>query len=351
MITETADNRRLRWSRRAALRRAGASLAARAGSWDDVAYRRTCSCGMASAEAVGVSYSHSLGVAYPSTGVVTCGSVWACPVCAAKIRRVRTMEVEKVATWHAGRGGTLAMVTLTLRHTRRDALAPMVAGLCAAWRRVQQGAQWKLVRDMLDGMTRALEVTHGFGADGSNGWHPHLHLLLLVRPGLDTAAVVDLVRGVLLAGWSDAVVGELGGSFAPLGSVGVDVRPIPASAAAYVAKISAEVTRADLKSGSRQPWALIDAGRMSLFGEYARAMKGRRAVQFSRGLRDAAGLDLPDDDESLMMLDLDEGVIVAYVERRYWNRLVRHELALGYLELIAIRCDRVRAAGQPEPYS
>lgn len=302
---------------------------------------------MAAQDTVGVSYSHTGRVAYPSTGVVTCGSVWACPVCSAKVRRVRTSEVEHVAKWHTDRGGKLIMMTLTLRHTALDPLGPMVEGLCEAWRKFQQSYDWRATRrDYLDGMIRALEVTHGFVQGSRNGWHPHLHVLGLVQVDQDAEWVARQVAGDLDA-WQGFVTAELGERFAPNDAIGVDVRVIDADAAKYVAKISMEVTRGDLKSGARQPWSLIDTGRMRLWSEYCAAMKGRRAVQFSRGLRADAGLALPEDDERLMLLDLDEGVVVAVFDRRQWNRYMREGWVLSILDEIAGRCAAVRETAPP----
>ena len=340
------NTRGLRWNRRGRMAKAGRRRAARSAAagglgWADVSWARSCACGMAKSD-VGIAWSQSGDCAYPATGVITCGSVWACPVCSAKIRRVRTSEVEQVAAWHAARGGSLVMVTLTLRHTRGDKLAALTNGLTSAYRRLQQSYGWtEGVRPLLDGQVRALEVTHSFAKGDGNGWHPHLHVLLLVQAGRE-AEVTDHLGSLLADTWGDLIVSELGEQYRPSEAVGYDVRPIGASAAKYVTKISLEVTRADLKSATRQPWSLIDNDQWERWGEYCAAMKGKRAVQFSRGLRDAAGLNTPDDDESACLLDLDEGVVVAYVERRKWNRHMNDGTALDLVEYVEERCRAVR---------
>lgn len=253
--------------------------------------------------------------------------------------------MEHVAQWHAANGGRLLMVTLTLRHTQRDGLGRLVDGLVEAWRRVQQGAGWREdVRPFLSGIIRALEVTHGWTDDRRThgGWHPHLHLLLLVPGDVDVELLGYVVRDVLREDWSTEVVRQLGAGYEPSTSIGVDVREVGADAARYVSKISMEVTRSDLKSGGRDVWSLIDQKRWRKFAEYATAMRGKRAVQFSRGLRAAAGLgDVEPSDEELA-LDLEDGLIVAWFEPRTWNRYERSGTICDLLESIEARCRAVR---------
>lgn len=337
------DLRQLRWHRRDQVRRFGFRAAKRALSWANVGVRRQAACGLGRADQVGIAWSTTLDQCFPGTGVQTCGSVWSCPVCSGKVRHRRTMEVQTVAQWHTGRGGTLVMATLTLRHTRDDALDVMVRALSAAYRRIQQSRVWRRdVRPFLDGTVRALEVTHGWLSDTGNGWHPHLHVLLLVSGSADQASVLAAISDVFADQWADRIVAELGERYRPDDAVGVDVRSIGANAAAYVAKISAEVTRGDLKAGGRDVWSLIDAGLWHRFDEYAAAMSGKRAVQFSRGLRAAAGLDPELTDEDIA-LDLEDGLIVAYFDRRTWNRAVFGHYALDLLRSLEVRCRAVRA--------
>lgn len=53
------------------------------------------------------------------SGLQSCGSVWACPVCAAKIRQARADELEGAnAAWLAA-GHGIEMITLTIPHRRR----------------------------------------------------------------------------------------------------------------------------------------------------------------------------------------------------------------------------------------
>jgi hypothetical protein len=123
------------------------------------------------------------GVAY-WRGVQTCGSIWACPVCSAKIRNGRAIEISEFTAEWIRRGGEVYMVTLTAPHDLGMALAVLMTLIIKAFQYVIGGRKWVAVRDQLGiaGCIRALEVTHGL-----NGWHPHLHVLVYVNGQLDAA--------------------------------------------------------------------------------------------------------------------------------------------------------------------
>jgi hypothetical protein len=55
-------------------------------------------------------------------GLVTCGSVWACPVCAAKVAAARAEELAAVLDKPHEDGGSAFMLTLTIRHRAGDRL-------------------------------------------------------------------------------------------------------------------------------------------------------------------------------------------------------------------------------------
>lgn len=337
------SRRRARWELLSIVRELGEQIAEAAGSWQFCAFRRTACCGQP-LDDVTVSYSPALDQAYISDGASSCGSVWSCPVCQARIRQRRTDEVKHLAKWHASNGGRLVMLTLTLSHSTLDSLVTLVEGLCDAWRRYQRSAEWGLIREHLEGQSRALEVTHGFLSDLSYGWHPHLHVLLLVKRG-KLATVRSTLKG---AGgvWSDAVVTELGERHRPKveGSVGYHAVAIAGAAASYVTKIAQEMTRSDLKSGSRSPWSLLAAaGDGDMFAaerwaEYCEAMKGRRAVQWSRGLRAACGLDVDVPDDELPPVRVPDGFAVVVLDPRSWIRQLHRGTVASILESVEARC-------------
>ena len=77
--------------------------------------------------ASGVSMVDNAGVAH-YRGLATCGSIWACPVCSAKIRNARALEIAEAAgNWHRA-GNTVLMVTFTVPHDIGHAAGRAAAG-------------------------------------------------------------------------------------------------------------------------------------------------------------------------------------------------------------------------------
>lgn len=244
-------------------------------------------------------------------GTESCSSIWACPVCAAKIRNTRAEEISAGLSNHIAAGGGALLVTLTLPHQAADKLAKTVGLVSSGFRAINAGRAYKEDHDTYGilGHIRAFEVTHG-----QNGWHPHLHVIVaLAKPSTrDSAAALESRwqarwdRWLVGRGWPASVVGI---------GVRVDrVRRDAEATGAYLAKLQEgdkldrsvgnEVARADLKGGrrgSRVPFEILadfgSDGRaedLDLWQEFQIATKGRSAIRWSRGLR---AILLPDVDE------------------------------------------------------
>lgn len=235
-------------------------------------------------------------------GVETCGSIWNCPVCAAKIAEGRRCDLAALIEAATAAGHAAYMLTLTIPHARLDKAAELRRVVAAAWRKVQQGRQWAALRRAFGivGYVRALEVTHGDG----HGWHPHLHVLLTTAEPLD-ARRMRALHVLIFRRWRRRVAELLPGKPCAFGAT--DFRP--ATASDYVAKWGAdsEVAKAGSKlgrRGGRSPWQLLadydlgDRRAGALFAEYAAAFKGARHLTYSRGFREAYGLrDAPADEQ------------------------------------------------------
>lgn len=119
------------------------------------------------------------------SGVVRCSKVWLDPVCSAKIRANRAEEISAALVRHIQSGGTAYMVTLTLQHHKRHALKDLLDSLGDAWKALLSGSQWagdpkrgragERKRMGVLGFIRSIEATYG-----ENGWHPHIHVILLL---------------------------------------------------------------------------------------------------------------------------------------------------------------------------
>ena len=96
------------------------------------------------------------------TGLQTCGSVWACPVCAAKIAERRRVEIQVAMSLHGAAGGGVLLLTATTPHQRIDKLSDLLAKQALTLKYFKQD---KTVRNLFKamgiiGQIRALEVTH-----------------------------------------------------------------------------------------------------------------------------------------------------------------------------------------------
>ncbi|WP_341894301.1 protein rep [Ferrovibrio terrae] len=239
-------------------------------------------------------------------GLETCGSVWTCPVCAARVAEARRDEVEKIMDAHTSMGGAVYMATFTIRHHAFQRCGDLRASLVEAWRRVQQGSVWQGLKERygIIGTIRALEVTHG-----QNGWHPHLHLLICTKRILSDVQQSALADG-LWNRWSSSLHrGGLGS--ATRDAFQFDRCGTAADAGAYVAKWGAasELVKGHAKlarGGGMSPWQLLrEAGAGSkeaanLFREYAKAFKGARQLTWSVGFRAAYGFGPEVDDDHLL---------------------------------------------------
>jgi len=249
-------------------------------------------------------------------GVLTCGHIWTCPVCSTKLRMRRSQRVMhalKVA------GGRWQMVTLTVRHHDGMPLRTLFRGLMRAWRAVRQGGAIQRVwTTNVTASVRSTEVTRS-----SSGWHPHLHVLLR------TGAWSDEERDALLARWIVMVERELGPACVP--SLEHAIRwstPIDACNASerdrarYVAGLGLEIVGVAKRgrAGSWSSWQIAeaaargDARAQDWWREFARATKGRRALELDDRASRYAKTTLLDDVDDALKPQPDETVVVTSID-------------------------------------
>lgn len=218
-----------------------------------------------------------------------CGS-HLCPYCGPRVADVRRGEVEHILKWAESQHLHPVMLTLTTANKLGDPLAPMVQAQKAALRSLKRDRRYKDRRESIVGVVSAFETTHGW----TNGWHPHFHLLLLVK-AKTMGRALRLVAG-LRAAWVAAAKAE--GLHAGRAGFRADAGH---RAADYMAKwdLSHEVAAGAAKEGKdkgQTPSQLLRRGyegdkRASrLWGEYERAMRGKSVLRFSPGLRKMAGV-------------------------------------------------------------
>jgi hypothetical protein len=226
-------------------------------------------------------------------------------------------------------GGGAEFLTLTLPHTAGCALGTTRRLAADAWKRVQQGRGWLAIRKSVEitGTIRVLEVTHGI-----NGWHPHMHVLVLTGRPLIASERGQLLNYAFTA-WRQSVV--LAGQKAPLRehttiSAVRDVTDV----AQYVTKLGAalEMTQGAAKegrrTGQRTPFAILsdflrdaDAADLELWQTWERGIKGARQLTWSRGLRALYGVPAVDDET--LAAEEQGGALVATLTADEWEAVRR----------------------------
>ena len=125
-------------------------------------------------------------------GLQTCGSVWVCPVCGAKVVERRRGEIQQAMAQHRACGGEVHLLTLTVPHTRFDALEGLLERQGKALQGFLRDRKVKEVFKEMGyiGQIRGYETTHGRKGT-NNGWHPHFHFLQFVQVKGDAAQLMD----------------------------------------------------------------------------------------------------------------------------------------------------------------
>src|SRR4051795_6089819 len=277
-------------------------------------------------------------------GLVTCGSVWACPCCSAKIAARRAEELSKVMRTVLTSGGSASLITLTMRHHQGHRLKDLWQALSAAWHGVISGKQWIADQELggLLGWVRVVEATHG-----RNGWHLHVHALVC----WDRSVSLELAQDIGHRMWQRWTrVLERKGLTSWKHRGGVDVRMASLGTdnlAHYFNKLAREVTYSHMKEsrGGRSPFKILidglqtgDASDLDLWGEWEQASYGRRQLTWSLGvhdLRKLADLGSEQSDEEVAEEDL-AGEDVIALPHPTWEALLRAELTTDLLDAAEI---------------
>lgn len=280
------------------------------------------------------------------SGVSTCSSVWACPVCSARIQAGRRQELAALMDYATEQGYTIVFVTNTLRHSAGQRLDDLWGALSSCHAELGRSGTVRRIRKKLGfaGYVRAVEVTHG-----KNGWHPHIHSVYLLKEAPTKLQLKEL-KDAEFSVWSSATQRAYSTRTRREKNTGVVLRfrkrvklglPLAerydmriadgsTSMADYLAKAEYDsgLNRESLvsvqhemqgsatkkaKHGSLTPFQILqhftetgEADYLDLWREYEEASRGRRALTWSQGLKEAAGIaevadaDIP---EGLEMLE------------------------------------------------
>lgn len=291
-------------------------------------------------------------------GLETCGSVWHCPICSARITEHRRAELQAAINAWVKQGGEVYLMTLTFPHDRADDLRWLERAQARALKRFKNSKGYKAIMAEAGrlGNIRALEITWG----AWHGWHPHTHDLIFARRGM-----LPLLQR-LQALWIDAVIAEglaTRDQLNDLLEAAFDVQNGD-YAAEYVAKFgfepalesqitagetwgaARELTQGMVKGGEsvkrlkgKTPFTLLreylegDKQAGALFAEFGRAFKGKRQLFWSPKLRQALGLgEEKTDEEAATIEDLDPKFEqVASLDRKQWDLVVSRDARVEVL--------------------
>lgn len=280
-------------------------------------------------------------------GLVTCASVWACPVCAAKITERRRVEIQTaIAAWEA-QGGSVALLNLTHGHTQGDRLADLLKAEQRALHRFfasRQGVDLMAALHRV-GHIRAWEVTHGRLRETNNGWHPHFHILLFLEyHHVDLSWAEDWAFGVWLKSC------RLAGLPFPDRRHGVKLQD-GRKAAAYVTKmgheegrgwgLDSEMTKGHVKRAKdgETPFDFLraclagdDPQARALFREFAAAFKGKNQLVWSRGLRERFNL-VDRTDAELAAAQEEDAFLLSKISPQEWKLVCKHNAQGRLLEV------------------
>jgi hypothetical protein len=266
-------------------------------------------------------------------GLFHCGRN-GCPLCGPKIAAERAADIALAITAHYAAGGRVASATWTMRHNGAQRLGDLLEGLGKAYRAVRDNKVPKrLLKRHSIGQIRKLETTHS----PANGWHPHHHELVFLKPGTtdEEAAELDRAR---FAAWSSSLERQGFGTADLVGHTFrvLDLDQAHELVAGYVAKsVGHELAAAGTKRGrgeSRTPLELLidldrdglDADRR-LWLEYEQAMHGKRVLRWSPGLREQLlGDELSELSDQEAADSTDGGArIIAAIGEDTWRRVCR----------------------------
>ncbi len=274
------------------------------------------------------------------SGLVTCGSVWACPVCASKVQERRREEVAKGMEWAYANGLQPVMVTLTFPHYAWKDLPTLLEQQAFALAKLRAGNPWTRFKERhgFQGLIRALELTYGI-----NGWHPHTHEMWFVAGDVDAEAM----KVHILARW-ERVCARAGlldlkdaKQLAAFREHAVDVKG-HCTTSDYLAKMDEarhwgadrELAKASTKAGRSKglhPFAILanaaegDKVAGALFVQYVDAMRNKAQLYWSPRLKARVGID-EKSDEQLAEESRDKCDALGFLELDDW-RTVRNARA------------------------
>lgn len=271
------------------------------------------------------------------SGLLVCGSVWHCPVCAAKISERRKIEIKTAFELHKQNGGNIAMLTLTFSHTRFDNLKYMLERFKKVTNKFFSGKMYDKVRKRIKllGRIRVMEVTYG-----NNGWHPHLHIGLLYYEQVNLKELeLELFK------LYEKACSNFGLKI--IYPFGLKLQSAE-DAEEYFSKfgtwsIEQELSKSHIKRGKKDSLTPFDFLRnylieenvryLTLFKDYAFNFKGKRQIQWSQGLKKTFGIEEKTDSE-IAIEKIEKADLLGLLTYGEWKKILKNDLRAKFLDLV-----------------
>jgi Replication protein len=288
-------------------------------------------------------------------GLQTCGSVWSCPICAAKVAERRRAELQAAMAVHRAGAGAVTLLTLTTPHQKTDKLSELLENQSKALHRFWRDRTVKEVfKDMgTIGHVRALEVTHGRKSPSNNGWHPHYHCLMFCGSGVDLGRfdgpqMKDWQVRLYLRWAACCVKSGLG---EPSYAHGLKLDD-GTKAGNYAAKwgLEDEMTKGHTKKSlhGETPFDFLrayladgsDRQAAALFSEFSETFKGKRQLSWSKGLKALFAIEETSDEELSTRVE-ESAILLGLLTVDQWRDVLKVDGRATVLEIAA-------RAGWPE---
>lgn len=256
------------------------------------------------------------------SGVQTCGSIWACPICAHRIATQRGKEIAKIIDFMTEGGNVAIMVTNTARHGHQYTLKLFKDRFKAAHRMFVQSKRWRDLKAKfgIEHSIKAVEGTWGI----ENGWHYHQHSILFLNADklkASSATVFDVWVIAARRLWLECL--EKCG-LDGIGEIAFDVQADHDVKDTYLAKLGLESETANLDyeasaghnktGGGAKIWQILekswegDTQAAALYLEWVEAMSGDQWITMSDGLKELCGVDDMSDEDAAIFEGVDEEV-------------------------------------------
>jgi hypothetical protein len=250
------------------------------------------------------------------------------------IQEGRRKEIAKAIDWAYANGLQPVMVTFTFPHRLYQSLAELIEAQTQAFKLLRKGANWDRFKKSVgyNGLIRSLELTYGV-----NGWHPHTHELFFVSRQSDAALLRERVTELWLSACDRAGLVDIDDveQVRAFRAHAVDVRGW-CQASDYLAKqdssrhwgVDRELAKASTKQGrakGQHPFGLLalaaEGGKQAgaKYLEYIAAMKGKRQLFWSHGLKARVGLQEKSD---LQLADEIPTEPLCLFDAGHWHRVL-----------------------------